>query len=97
MKDLRRNRDNKEKNTKSFKKNSFKKDIKPKNEGIRLNRYIANCGYCSRREADDLILTGSISVNGKIITQLGTRIKESDKVMIGDVTIKPEKDLYFNE
>jgi len=74
---------------------SSMKEHKHKNEGIRLNRYIAICGYCSRREADNLISTGSVSVNGKIITQLGTRITESDKVMIGDVAIKPEKKIYI--
>ena len=74
---------------------SSMKEHKHKNEGIRLNRYIAICGYCSRREADNLISTGSVSVNGKIITQLGTRITESDKVMIGVVAIKPEKKIYI--
>lgn len=96
MKEFRRKNENKEKNKKPFNNNnSFRKDLKQKNEGIRLNRYIANCGYCSRREADDLIVAGSVSVNDKIITQLGTIITESDKVMIGDVTIKPEKKIYI--
>lgn len=72
-----------------------KKDFSNKQEGIRLNKYIANCGYCSRREADELILTGSVTVNGKIITQLGTRISENDKVMIGDSPLQPEKKIYI--
>jgi len=97
--------ENKSNNKKSYEKKPYekkslddkflKKEHKHKNEGIRLNRYIAICGYCSRREADNLISTGSVSVNGKIITQLGTRITESDKVMIGDVAIKPEKKIYI--
>jgi len=97
--------ENKSFNNKSYEKKPYekkslddkflKKEHKQKNEGIRLNRYIAICGYCSRREADNLISTGSVSVNGKIITQLGTRITESDKVMIGDVAIKPEKKIYI--
>jgi len=92
--------ENKSSNKKSYNKKSLddkflKKEHKHKNEGIRLNRYIAICGYCSRREADNLISTGSVSVNGKIITQLGTRITESDKVMIGVVAIKPEKKIYI--
>jgi|GEM_PF-634492 len=97
--------ENKSNNKKSYEKKPYekkslddkflKKEHKHKNEGIRLNRYIAICGYCSRREADNLISTGSVSVNGKIITQLGTRITESDKVMIGVVAIKPEKKIYI--
>jgi len=97
--------ENKSNNKKSYEKKPYekkslddkflKKEHKHKNEGIRLNRYIAICGYCSRREADNLISTGSVSVNGKIITQLGTRITESEKVMIGVVAIKPEKKIYI--
>jgi 23S rRNA pseudouridine2605 synthase len=88
---------NKEFNKKDFnkKKDFSKKDFNDKKEGIRLNKYIANCGYCSRREADELILTGSVTVNGKIVTQLGTRIAENDKVMIGDTPIQPEKKIYI--
>ncbi len=84
-------------NKKEFikKKDFSKKDFNDKKEGIRLNKYIANCGYCSRREADELILTGSVTVNGKIVTQLGTRIAENDKVMIGDAPIQPEKKIYI--
>lgn len=84
-------------NKKDFnkKKDFSKKAFNDKKEGIRLNKYIANCGYCSRREADELILTGSVTVNGKIVTQLGTRIAENDKVMIGDAPIQPEKKIYI--
>ena len=45
---------------------------------IRLNKYIANSGICSRREADNLILAGAITVNGKIVTELGTKVLPTD-------------------
>ena len=48
----------------------------------RLNKFIANAGICSRREADDLIKSGCVTVNGKIITELGFKIKEGDVVVL---------------
>ncbi len=62
---------------------------------VRLNKFIANSGVCSRREADTLIESGSVSVNGKIVTQLGTRIDPNDKVMVGDETLAGEKHVYL--
>jgi len=62
---------------------------------IRLNRYIANSGVCSRREADRLIEAGAVQVNGKIVTELGTKISSTDKVMYGDQTISREKPRYL--
>lgn len=64
-------------------------------EGIRLNRYISNAGVCSRREADVLISAGSVSVNGKIITELGTRVFPNDVVKLGDEKINSEKKVYI--
>jgi 23S rRNA pseudouridine2605 synthase len=61
---------------------------------IRLNKYISNSGVCSRREADKLIEAGAVSVNGKIITELGTKIGPGDKVQYGDQTINREKPRY---
>jgi 23S rRNA pseudouridine2605 synthase len=61
---------------------------------IRLNKYIANSGVCSRREADKLIEAGAVSVNGKIVTELGTKIGPADKVQYGDQTIRREKPRY---
>ncbi len=57
---------------------------------IRLNKYIADAGVCSRREADDLIVSGAVKVNGVIITVLGTKILPTDKVQIGDQTLSRE-------
>ena len=68
---------------------------KPVNDGtIRLNRYIANAGICSRREADDLIARGDISVNGKVVTEMGFKVKESDVVKFGTKVLNPEKMVY---
>ena len=62
---------------------------------IRLNRYIANAGVCSRREADDLIATGCVTVNGKVITELGYKVKQDDVVTYGGEKLKTEKHVYL--
>jgi len=61
---------------------------------MRLNKYIANSGISSRREADKLIAAGAVSVNGKIVTELGTKVGPGDKVQYGDQTISREKPRY---
>ena len=61
---------------------------------IRLNKYISNAGICSRREADELIEAGAIMVNGKVITELGTKISPGDKVQYGDQALSREKHRY---
>ena len=68
----------------------------PKPQGaIRLNRFIANSGICSRREADDLIIAGVISVNGKIVSELGTKVNPEDEVRFNGEVIKGEKKVYI--
>ena len=68
----------------------------PEEDGMmRLNKYIANAGICSRREADTLITSGVISVNGKVVTELGTRVKKTDRVKYEDQTLKHEKLVYL--
>lgn len=62
---------------------------------IRLNKYISNAGICSRREADDLISTGVISVNGNIITTLGYKVQPGDVVRYNDARLKSEKPVYL--
>lgn len=57
---------------------------------IRLNKYIANSGVCSRRDADKLIASGAVTVNGEVVTELGTKVKATDKVQIGDQTLVSE-------
>jgi len=63
-------------------------------ENIRLNRFIANSGVCSRREADELISKGMISVNGSQVTDLGTKVKYSDDVRYKGKKLSSEKKVY---
>ncbi len=66
-----------------------------KEDLVRLNKYIANSGICSRREADKLIQAGAISVNGKTVTELGTKIRATDKVQYGGQSLSKEKLRYL--
>jgi len=65
-----------------------------KKDGIRLNKYIANSGICSRREADLYIATGQVSVNGKIVNEMGYRVQLSDEVRFDGRRINPEPNTY---
>jgi 23S rRNA pseudouridine2605 synthase len=62
---------------------------------VRLNRYVANAGICSRREADVLIATGVVTVNGKIVTEMGYKVNPTDVVTYGGVPIKNEVKKYL--
>ncbi|MDR1720544.1 MAG: rRNA pseudouridine synthase [Dysgonamonadaceae bacterium] len=64
------------------------------NELLRLNKYLANAGVCSRREADEFIQAGLVKVNDVIVTELGTKIKRMDKVMFHDQPIQLEPKIY---
>ncbi len=64
-------------------------------EGVRLNKYISNSGICSRREADDYITAGLVSVNGVTVTELGTRVYPNDVVRFNDERIKGEAKVYI--
>lgn len=64
-------------------------------EQMRLNRYIANSGVCSRREADELITMGLISVNGKTITEMGFKVNPGDVVRYEDKVLKAERPVYI--
>ncbi len=64
-------------------------------EGIRLNKYIAASGICSRREADRLIGAGLISVNGKVVTELGSKVKQTDEVRYNGERIRNERKVYL--
>ena len=63
-------------------------------EGIRLNKYIANAGICSRREADVFITAGSAKVNGKVVTEMGYRVMPTDEVRFDGSIISPEQKRY---
>ena len=62
---------------------------------IRLNKYLADCGICSRREADDLIKAGCVTVNGELVTTMGFKVKTTDKVVYGGQTLNREKLRYI--
>ena len=62
---------------------------------IRLNRFVAQSGLCSRREADDFITAGLVSVNGVVVTELGTKVKPTDEVRFNDERIRGEKNVYL--
>ena len=61
----------------------------------RLNKYIAQSGICSRRDADEFILAGRVQVNGKTITELGFKIGEKDKVFVDKMLVRPKKLEYY--
>ncbi|NBC05480.1 MAG: pseudouridine synthase [Bacteroidetes bacterium] len=62
---------------------------------IRLNKYIAHAGFCSRREADDYIAAGKVKVNGKVTTELGSKVKQSDNVEVEGQTLSLEPFTYI--
>src|SRR5690606_7197313 len=81
----------KEENPKESKSRSFGEP-----ELIRLNRYIANAGICSRRKADELIEAGVVSINGEVVTSLGTRVNPAtDEVKYNGERLKREKMVYI--
>ena len=71
------------------------KRISKWNEPLRLNKYLANSGICSRREADELIKAGDVSVNGKIVTELGVKVSPKDDVRYKGKKITREKKVYI--
>lgn len=79
---------------------SMKKQIEYKDiltdpdEPIRLNKFLANVGICSRREADEFITAGVVSVNGVVVTELGTKVKRSDEIKFHDQPVNIERKVY---
>ena len=65
------------------------------NEPIRLNKFLANAGVCSRREADEYIQAGVVSVNGTVVTELGTKVSRTDDVKFHDQPVSLEKKVYI--
>lgn len=82
---------------KSFSKPRTNRDIpkKSSSEEIRLNRFIANSGVCSRREADKYIVAGVVTVNGKPVTELGVKVKPTDEVRFDGRRLTAEKKVYL--
>ena len=79
---------------------SLKKRIEYKEENydptepLRLNKFLANAGVCSRREADEFIQAGVVTVNGEVVTELGTKILRTDEVKFHDAPVSLEKKVY---
>ncbi len=79
---------------------SFKKRIEYKeenidpNEPLRLNKYLANAGVCSRREADEFIQAGAVTVNGEVVTELGSKVLRADEVKFKGEVVSLEKKVY---
>ena len=71
-----------------------KKKPKKPSEGIRLNKFIAHAGICSRREADMHIKIGSVKVNNKVMTEMGYKVKPTDEVQFDGQRLKAEKPTY---
>ena len=64
-------------------------------KAIRLNRFLAMSGIASRREADDLILAGTVTVNGRVVTELGSKVQPTDEVRFNDSIVRGEKKVYI--
>ena len=73
----------------------YKEQFTDPNEPIRLNKFLANAGVCSRREADEFITAGVVSVNGVVVTELGTKIKRADEVNFHDQMVSIERKIYI--
>lgn len=73
----------------------YKEDHVDPNEPIRLNKFLANAGICSRREADEYIQAGVVSVNGTVVTELGTKVLRTDEVKFHDNPVSIEKKVYI--
>ena len=72
----------------------YKEENYDPNEPIRLNKFLANAGVCSRREADEFIQAGVVTVNGQVVTELGTKVLRTDEVKFHDTPVTPEKKVY---
>ena len=85
-----------------FRKSSFERDqieglVKRKDKGndeMRLNRYISHAGVCSRRDADELIRTEQVSINGKVVTEMGYQVKADDVVKLNNKLLTPQRFVY---
>ena len=73
----------------------YREPYRNPDEELRLNKYLANAGVCSRREADDFILAGVVRVNGEVVTELGTKVKRGDSVQFHDQPVNIEHKVYI--
>ena len=72
----------------------YKEENFDPNEPVRLNKFLANAGVCSRREADEFIQAGVVSVNGVVVTELGTKVMRTDEIKFHDQPVTLEKKVY---
>ena len=72
----------------------YKEENYDPNEPLRLNKFLANAGVCSRREADEFITAGVVKVNGEVVTELGTKVLRTDEVLFHDQPVRMEKKVY---
>ena len=77
------------------KRQEFIKKYEDPTKPIRLNKYLANAGICSRREADDFIQAGIITVNGVVVDNLGAKVLPTDKIMFHDQPVRRERKVYI--
>ncbi len=94
-----RDKDNRKKSKPGYGRKSGQAKVKKEDSipsaFIRINKYLADAGICSRREADRIIESGAVMINGKVVTQLGTKVGPTDKVQYGGETLKREKHQYI--
>ncbi len=72
----------------------YKEDNIDPTQPVRLNKFLANAGVCSRREADEFIQAGVVTVNGNVVTELGTKVLRTDDIKFHDKPVKMEKKVY---
>ena len=89
-----RNQNNNRNNYAVQRQQKYREESFDPNEPLRLNKYLANAGVCSRREADEFIQAGLVKVNGEVVNTLGTKVKRMDQVMFHDEPIKLEHKIY---
>ena len=77
------------------KRQEYHKNYEDPTKPMRLNKYLANAGICSRREADDFIQAGVITVNGEVVVNLGAKVLPTDKVMFHDQPVRRERKVYI--
>lgn len=73
----------------------FPEEKEQRDDRMRLNKYLAHSGICSRREADDFIKSGLVEVNGKVITEMGYKVNPGDEVKYAGEKLSPEKPVYI--
>lgn len=73
----------------------YKKSFVDLTQPVRLNKFLANAGICSRREADEFIQAGVISVNGEIVSELGVKVMHTDKIMFHNQLVRSERKVYI--